>query len=114
MSSSKTTVTKDIFSPRAKMREYLLEEEVVLDELGLSLLVHALEGVELALEVTLEGLERLDDLVHDVESLLLGESGAEGEVSEVSAHSDSRGHDHGSLVLGEGRGHELLSIQIYI
>ena len=36
---------------------YLLEEEVVLNELGLSLLVHALEGIEGTLEVAFEGLE---------------------------------------------------------
>ncbi len=71
------------------MRCYLLEEEVVLNELGLSLLVHALEGVEGTLEVALEGLESGDDLVHDLESLLLGESGAKREVLKVTANSDS-------------------------
>ena len=91
---------------------YLLEEEVIFDELGLGLLVHALEGVELALEVTLEGVEGLDDGVHDVESLLLGESGSKGEVSEVSADSDSGGDDHSSLILGKGRGNELRSFHV--
>lgn len=91
---------------------YLLKEEVIFDELGLSILIHALEGIELALEVTLEGVECLDDSVHDVESLLLGESGSKREVSEVSADSDSCGNDHGSLILGEGRGGELLSIHV--
>ena len=91
---------------------YLLEEEVIFDELGLGLLVHALEGVELTLEVTIEGLEGLDDGVHDVESLLLGERGSKRVVSEVSADSDSSGDDHSSLIFGKGRGNELLSIHV--
>lgn len=92
--------------------DYLLEEEVVLDELGLSLLIHTLEGIELALEVALEGLECLGDLGHDLESLSLGKSGAKREVSEVSADSDSGGDDHSGLILGKGRGNELLSIHV--
>lgn len=92
--------------------EYLLEEEMVLDELGLSLLIHTLEGIELALEVTLEGLKSLDNLVHNLKSLGLGKSGAKREVSEVSADSDSSGDDHSGLILGKGRGSELLSIHV--
>lgn len=85
---------------------------MVLDELGLGVLVHALEGIELALEVALEGLKSLGDLVHDLESLGLGKSGSKREVSEVSADSDSSGDDHSSLILGKGRGNELLSIHV--
>jgi len=85
---------------------------VVLDELGLGLLVHALEGIELALEVTLEGLDSLNDLVHDLESLSLGKSGSERVVLEVSANSDSSGDNHSGLILGKGRGVELLSIHV--
>ena len=67
----------------------LLEEEVVSDELVLSLLVHAVELVEGTLKVTLEGREGFGDLFHDLESLLLRKCGSEGVVSEVSADSDS-------------------------
>ena len=85
---------------------------MVLDELGLGLLVHALEGIELALEVTLEGLDSLNDLVHDLESLSLGKSGSERVVLEVSANSDSSGDNHSGLILRKGRGVELLSIHV--
>jgi hypothetical protein len=85
---------------------------VISDQLVLGLLVHALEGIELASEVSLEGLECLGHLVHDLESLGLGKSGSKREVSEVSADSDSSGDDHSSLILGKGRGNELLSIHV--
>ena len=85
---------------------------MVLDELFLGLLIHTLEGIELASEVSLEGLECLGDLGHDLKSLSLGKCGSKGEVSEVSADSDSSGDDHSSLILGKGRGNELLSIHV--
>ena len=85
---------------------------MVLDELVLGFLVHSLEGIELAGEVALKGLKSLDNLVHDLKSLGLGKSGAKREVSEVSADSDSSGDDHSSLILGKGRGGELLSIHV--
>jgi hypothetical protein len=90
----------------------LLEEEVVLDELLLSILVHALEGVEGTLEVTFEGLEGRHNLVHDLESLLLGESGSKREVSKVTADSDSCRNDHSGIVTSDGRSVELLGIHI--
>lgn len=85
---------------------------MVLDELVLGVLVHSLEGIELARDVALKGLNSLDDLVHDLKSLGLGKSGAKREVSEVSADSDSSGDDHSSLIFGKGRGNELLSIHV--
>jgi len=94
-------------------KDYLLEEEVISDELGLGVLVHALEGIEGSLKVLiLEGLEGLNDLVHDIESLLLGKSGAEGELSEVSANSDTGGDDHSSIFGGEGRALELGGLHV--
>ena len=85
---------------------------MILDELLLGVLIHALEGIEGTLEVTLEGVKGLNNLVHDVESLLLGESGSKREVSEVSADSDSSGDNHSSLVLGKGRCLELLRVHV--
>ena len=81
---------------------HLLEEEVVGNQLILNGLVHALKRVEGTLEVTGQGVESLNDCVHDIESLLLGKSGSEGEVSEVSADSDSCGNDHGGIFRCKG------------
>lgn len=91
---------------------YLLEEEVISNELILSVLVHAFERVELTLEVSLEGLKSGDDLVHNLESLLLSESGSKREVSEVTADSDTGGNNHGSIFGGEGRGLELAGVHV--
>lgn len=90
----------------------LLEEEVVSDELRLSILVHALEGVEGTLEVACQSIEAGDNLVHDLESLLLGESGSKRVVSEVTADSDSCRNDHSGIVASEGWSVELLGIHI--
>jgi hypothetical protein len=79
----------------------LLEEEVIGNELLLVCLGHALQWVELSLEVTLEGVASLNDLVHDLESLSLGDTWTEWVVSEVSSDSDSSGVDHGLLLGGE-------------
>ena len=92
--------------------EYLLEEEVVSNELVLSILIHTLERIELACEVSLESLKSLSNGGHNLKSLSLGKSGTKREVGEVSANSDSSGDDHGSLILGKGRGDELLRIHV--
>lgn len=90
----------------------LLEEEVIVDEL-LSLGVReGLEGVELAGEVTLELVASLNNLAHDVVTLLVGDAGAERELSEVTANSDTGGLDEGSLFLSEGRAVELVSLHV--
>lgn len=90
----------------------LLEEEVVLDELLLNSLVHAREGVEGTLEVTFEGLNGGNNLVHNLESLLFGESGSKREVSEVAADSDSCRNDHSGIFSSQGRTVELLGIHV--
>ena len=75
----------------------LLEQEVVVDQLLLSGLVHAFERVERALQVTFEGLAGLDDLVHGLEALLLGDTRAQRVAVEVSADADASGIDHGGI-----------------
>ena len=85
---------------------------MVLDELVLGLLIHTLEGIELASEVSLEGLECLNDHGHDLKSLGLGKSGSKGEAREVSADSDSSGDDHSSVFSLKRRGVELLSLHV--
>lgn len=68
---------------------YLLEEEVIVDQLFLVLLAHALKWVEGTLEVILESVAGLDNLCHDLVSLGLGNSWTEWVSSEVSSNSDS-------------------------
>ena len=80
---------------------YLLEEEVVIDELLLGSVIHAIEGVELTGEVAFEGLGSLNDLGHDLIALLLGDTGAKREVSKVTADADTSRDDHGAVLLVE-------------
>ena len=85
---------------------------MILDELLLGLLVHAFKGVELTLEVTLEGFASLDDLVHDVVSLGLGNTWSEWEVGEVTSNSDSSGLYHLCLVFRKHWGVEGSGIHV--
>lgn len=77
----------------------LLEEEMILDELVLVGLAHALQGVELALEVSFESVASGNDLVHNLKSLFLGNAWTEWVVFQIPSNSDSRGVDHGHLLL---------------
>lgn len=79
---------------------------MIIDELLLGLLIHAFKGVELALEVTLERLASLNDLLHDLISLFLGDTWSKWVVGEVSANADSSGLDHLGLVFWEHWGVE--------
>lgn len=80
----------------------LLEKEVIVDKLLLGLLVHALQGVEGALEVAFEGVASFSNEAHDFFALLLGDAGAEREGVKVAANTDSRRLDHLALFLREG------------
>ena len=80
---------------------YLLEEEVVFNELLLNALVHAFKWVECTLQVVVEVFGGFDDEVHDRKSLLLADTWSEWEVSQVAADSDSSGDDHGCVFLGQ-------------
>ena len=76
------------------------------DELVLVLLGHAFEWVEFSSEVTLEALASLDDEVHDLISLLLGDTWSKRESLKVTSNTDSCGYNHISLVLWERWGLE--------
>ena len=78
---------------------YLLEEEVIFDELLLILLGHAFQWIEFTSEIALESFASRDDLVHDIKSLFFGDSWAEWVVFQVSAHSDPSRVDHSRLLL---------------
>lgn len=80
-----------------RLGEYLLEEEVVSDELFSCCFVHAFEWVEGTSEVTLELATGVNDLGHDLESLLLGDTWSEWISGQVSSDSDSSGGDHGGI-----------------
>ena len=79
----------------------LLEKEVIVNELLLILSGHGLEWGEFTLEITIEVLTSLHDLVHDLESLLLGDTWTEWEFGEVSSNSDSSGDNHSGVLLIE-------------
>jgi hypothetical protein len=74
-----------------------LEQEVVSDELFSCCFVHAFEWVEGTSEVTLELAAGVNDLGHDLESLLLGDTWSEWISGQVSSDSDSSGGDHGGI-----------------
>jgi len=74
-----------------------LEQEVVSDELCSCCFVHAFEWVEGTSEVTLELAAGVDDLGHDLESLLFGDTWSEWISGQVSSDSDSSGGDHSGI-----------------
>jgi hypothetical protein len=86
----------------------LLEKEVVSNKLFAIRLLHAGKGVEFASEITLKGVKSLNNLVHDLISLLVGDTRAESEVSEVAADTNTGALDHLGLVLREGGSLEIL------
>jgi len=90
----------------------LLEEEVIVNELLLILSSHGLEWVEFTFEITIEVLASLHDLVHDLESLLLGDTWTEWEFGEVSSNSDSSRVDHSRLLSSEFVVLQLLGIHV--
>lgn len=85
---------------------------MIIDKLLLDFLAHTVKWVEGSLEVTFKGLQGLYDLVHNIESLLLGETRPKWEISQVSSYSDSCGDDHGSIFWGKGRSLQLGGIHI--
>ena len=95
-----------------KILKHLLEEEVVGDELLLGGGVHAVERVEGASQVALEGVASLHDLVHDLVTLGIRDARAERVAVEVAANTNTGGLDEGGLFLRERRAVELLSAHV--
>ena len=85
---------------------------MVSDELLTGGLIHAVERVELTGELTLEGVASLSDLLHDLITLFVGDTGAKRVVSKVTADTDTGGVDKGSLFLRERRAVELGGVHV--
>ena len=85
---------------------------MVLDELLLDFLVHAVEGVELAFEVTGELVASGNNLGHDLVTLLVGDAGSEREGLQVTSDTDTGRLDEGGLVLSEGWANELRGVHV--
>ena len=84
-----------------------LEEEMVINKLLLSSSVHAFKRVEVTLKVTFEVVACLNDGIHNIKSLLLGNTRSERVTSKVSTNSNSSGLDHLGILSIEGRGNEI-------
>jgi ribosomal protein S28E/S33 len=85
---------------------------VISDE-GLSLLLGELvESVESTGEVSSVGLKGLADSLDNLNSLFVGDTGSEGEVSQVTADTDTGGDDHSCLISGQGRAVELGGVHV--
>lgn len=76
----------------------LLEKEMIIDELLLVLLAHSFERIEFSLEITFKTLESFDALIHNFESLLLGNTWAKWESLKVSTNSDSCRENHSGIL----------------
>ena len=90
----------------------LLEEEVIIDELLLDISGHAVERIELTLEVTSELVAGGNNLGHDLVTLLVGDAGSEREGLQVTSDTDTGGLDEGGLGLREGWADELVSVHV--
>lgn len=86
---------------RLKVLVVTLEEEMVIGELLLLLRSEVAEGVVLALKFSSELGESSNNLGLNFLSLLSGDSGAKGVLSEVSANTDTGGVDHSILISRE-------------
>lgn len=90
----------------------LLEEEVVSNQLLLSFSIHAIEGVELASKVTFKGVASLHDLIHDIVTLLVGDTRAKRVISKVAAHTDACRVDESCFFLRERWAVQFISVHV--
>ena len=82
---------------------YLLEKEMVSDQLVLIFFAHTFKWIEFSAQVALEAVACLDYFIHNVKSLLLRNTWSKWVSSKVSSNSDSSGVDHGSIFFWEFR-----------
>jgi len=66
-----------------------LEEEMIINKLLLILGAHGVKGVESSSKVTIKFIASLNDLVHNLVTLLVGDTWSKREFSQVSADSDT-------------------------
>ena len=85
---------------------------MISNELLLSSLIHAVESVELAFKVTSEGATGLNDLVHDLVTLLVSDTRAESIAIKVTADTNTGRSDEGGTFLRERWAVELLSVHV--
>lgn len=98
-----TTTGRPVSVEVASLKESIsfLEEEVIIDELLLDGGVHTLERVESTLEISVEIGSSLNDGVHNLKSLCLGNTWTKRISSEIPADTDTSGVYHSSFIGGE-------------
>lgn len=72
----------------------LLEKEVISDELLGSSFIHSFERIESTLEIVIKVLGSFNNVIHNLESLFLGDTGAKRVFGEVSSDTDTGGVNH--------------------
>ena len=85
---------------------------MIVNELLLGGLVHAVKRVERASEVALEIGASLGDLRHDFVALLVGDARSKRDIGQVSADTDTSGFDHSGALLVERRADQGRSIHV--
>jgi len=78
-----------------------LEKEMVSDQLILISFRHAFERIKFTLQITFKRFTSLDDKVHNLKSLFLGNTWTKWECCKVSSNSDSCWVNHSWIFLGE-------------
>ena len=74
---------------------------MIIDELLSDSFVHSFEWVEGSLEVFIKVVGGFDNFVHDLKSLILGDSWSEWVIGQVSSNSNSSRNDHGGFIFSE-------------
>jgi len=67
----------------------LLEKEVVIDKLLLIICIHAIKRVKFTRKITSKALAGLNDMLHNLITLILSDTWAKREVCKISSDSNS-------------------------